>query len=229
MHYFIVLLLVLFVIFLFTLFVFCRDDFILFRKNVDMEKIFNLTFLVILIGLFFSRFLYVLLYFNPMYLHPLAFLLFPYFPGLSLAGGLLGGSFALMFLSRSKKYPEGRVFDLFMFAFIITLCIAEVAMFGISYGTTKRISLPFLAHAIVLFLIFLLSLRVFKNHSLKEGSVGLAIVVFLSMVYIGAAIAQKTGDMYKEVGSWILVTLFAIVFFLRQERVTAFFKFFGKK
>ncbi len=232
MQYFIFLLLFLFLFFLFMLFVFCRDDFVLFRKNVDMEKVFNLAFLVGGMGLFFSRIFYVILFFKPVYLNPLAFLLFPYFPGLSLPGGLLGGSLFLAFLLRGKKYPEGRLFDFFILACSLTIVFGQIILFAAWYVFTKQLLFNFLAEAMAIFLLFLLSYRVFKNHTLKEGSIGLAQVLFMSIVFIISAFFPKVTDMlffYKEVGIWGVVLLVSFVFYLRIESPFSFLKFLGKK
>jgi hypothetical protein len=232
MQYLIFLLLFLFLVFLFTLFALCRDDFVLFRKNIDMEKVFNLAFLIGLIGLFFSRLFYVVFYFKPVYLNPLAFSLFPYFPGLSLPGGLLGASLCLAFLLRGKKYPEGRLFDFFILAFSIALLLGQLILFVVLYFFTKQWNFILLVDAVLLFLVFLLVFRVFKNHGLKEGSTGLSLVLFISIGAMITAYVTKSANMisfYKEVALWIITLLTSLVFFLRQESPVSFFKFFGKK
>lgn len=220
-----VILLISLFIFLFTLFALSREDFVLFRRNVDMEKVFNIAFLTLGIGLFFARLVFVTLYFKPVYLNPLAFVLFPYFPGLSLAGGLLGASIGLAVLLRGKKYPEGRLFDFFILSFTVALLAGICLQLLTSYVATKQVVLPFIAELILGLIIFLLSLRVFKNHAMKEGSVGLVLVFFLSLIFIGAAFLQKSVDMIP----WVLVFLTSSVFFLRQERVSSFLKLLGKK
>ncbi|MBP9719006.1 MAG: prolipoprotein diacylglyceryl transferase [Candidatus Levybacteria bacterium] len=229
MQYFIFLLLVCFIIFLFTLFVLCRDDFVLFKKNVDMEKVFNVAFLVGLVGLFFSRVVYVILFFKPLFLHPLVFFLFPYFPGLSLPGGLLGGSLALLFFLKGKKYPEGRLFDFFILSATIAIIIGEIVMSIVLYVGTKQLAIAYIVDAVVLFLIFLFTFRVFKKHTLKEGGVGLFLMMLMSLLYIGTAFLQKFSDvslLYKEIGTWSVLFLLSFILFLRQE---SFFSFFAKK
>lgn len=220
-----VILLIALFIFLFTLFALSREDFVLFRRNVDMEKVFNIAFLTLGIGLFFARLVFVILYFKPVYLNPLAFVLFPYFPGLSLAGGLLGASIGLAVLLRGKKYPEGRLFDFFILAFTVALLSGTCLQLLTQYLATKVVEIALVVELILGIIIFLLSLRVFKAHSMKEGSVGLVLVFFLSLIFIGAAFLQKSVDMIP----WILVFLTSLVFFLRQERVSSFLKLLGKK
>jgi len=220
-----VILLISLFIFLFTLFALSREDFVLFRRNVDMEKVFNIAFLTLGIGLFFARLVFVMLYFKPVYLNPLAFMLFPYFPGLSLAGGLLGASIGLAVLLRGKKYPEGRLFDFFILSFTVAFLSGTCLQLLTQYIATKVVEIALVVELILGIIIFLLSLRVFKAHSMKEGSVGLVLVFFLSLIFIGAAFLQKSLDMVP----WILVFLTSLVFFLRQERVSSFLKLLGKK
>lgn len=220
-----VILLISLFIFLFTLFALSREDFVLFRRNVDMEKVFNIAFLTLGIGLFFARLVFVILYFKHVYLNPLAFLLFPYFPGLSLAGGLLGASIGLAVLLRGKKYPEGRLFDFFILSFSVALLSGLFLQLITTYIALKQVPLSIIGELILGCSIFLLSLRVFKNHAMKEGSVGLVLVFFLSLIFISVAFLQKPLDMVP----WILVFLTSLVFFLRQERVSSFLKLLGKK
>jgi hypothetical protein len=232
MQYFIFLLLFLFLVFLFTLFALCRDDFVLFRKNIDMEKVFNLAFIIGIVGLFFSRFFYVVFNFKPIFLNPLAFSLFPYFPGLSLPGGLLGASLCLAFLLRGKKYPEGRMFDFFILAFSIALLIGQLILFITLYFFTKQWNFVLLPDAVGVLLLFLASFRVFKNHGLKEGSVGLSLLLFISIgAIISAYFSQGSSliSFYKEIALWIIILLTSLVFFLKQESPLSFLKFLGKK
>lgn len=197
-----------------------------------MEKVFNLAFLTGLSGLFFSRLLYVILFFKPVFLNPLAFLLFPYFPGLSLGGGLLGGSLTLIFLLRGKKYPDGRLFDFFILAFSVSLMVGEIILFLVSYILTRQFSFFLPAEVLITLCIFGLAFRAIKQQLLKEGSVGLIVIMFLSLSYIGLTYIQKPHEMmllYKEIGTWAGIFLISFVFFLRQESFLSLFKLFGKK
>jgi len=63
-------------IFLFTLYCFVRDDYILFRKNISIERIFNIAFLLFGAFLVSARFFYVVFNFSPKFLNPLVFLVF---------------------------------------------------------------------------------------------------------------------------------------------------------
>lgn len=222
-----IILIISFIFFLFTLFVFSRDDYVLFRKNVDIEKVFNLAFLVIIAALFFSRLTYAILFFKPVFLNPLAFLLFPYFPGLSLPGGLLGGSIVLAILLRGKKYPEGRLFDFFILAVTVGLIVSEIPIFISSLLIKSSILLP---GATVLFhiLMLLILLHIFKKHAVKEGNIALITIMCLSIGFLITTFLGNSQNhifLYKEMGMWSLVFLISCIVFFRQNP----FMSFGKK
>src|ERR1035437_128302 len=102
-----IILLICFFIFLYLLYYLSRDDFVIVRKDISMERIFNLAFLTLIISLFFSRLFFVLEKMDPKLLNPLGFLAIPYFPGLSLIGGILGAGVIIFLYSRFRKLPTG--------------------------------------------------------------------------------------------------------------------------
>src|SRR3989344_2886665 len=110
MQFFIFVLVICLVLFLYRIYHLANDDYVLLTKNITLEDIFNAVFVCSLVSLLFSRFFYVFMNPNPVFLNPLGFLLFPYFPGLSLTGVLIGGILALFLYIRIKKFPLGRVF-----------------------------------------------------------------------------------------------------------------------
>lgn len=232
MPIFLLTFLVCFIVFLFALYALSHDDFILFRKNIDMEKVFNLAFVVAIVSLFFARLFFVFLYFKPVYLNPLAFVMFPYFPGLSLPGGLLGGSVALALLLRGKKYPEGRVFDLFLVAFLITLVVGLLSMFGVEYMTTKKISYELILQIIGSLVIFFFGYRASKSHEMQEGSIGLISIILLSLFFLFSffiAWPIQAVPFAKESSIWIFNFLLAGYFFFKQGSVGSFFRFLRGK
>ena len=227
MQYFIFLLIFCFFVFLFTLFGLSKDDFVLFRKNVDTEKIFNTAFMVGIWGLFCARLFFVILNFRPIYLNLLAFVLFPYFPGLSLPGGLLGGSILLIFLLKGKKYPEGRIFDFFIASFLGALCIGAIILFGIDFYFTKKIPLFIGFQAIISFVLFLIAFRATQNQSIKEGSNGLMSIILLSVFFIASLLVERPYvwiHIGKESSLWIVNLLVAFIFLLKQDSLFAFFR-----
>ncbi len=138
MEFFLEILIVCLLLFLYWIFVLAKDDFILLRKNVTLEHLFNLTFLTLIIGILYARVFYVLGHLNPKYLDPLVLILFPYFPGLSLAGSLIGGISFIAFRSIKRKIPFGRIFDIFSLSFFFVWPIGFLLTQAINFFMLKR-------------------------------------------------------------------------------------------
>jgi phosphatidylglycerol:prolipoprotein diacylglycerol transferase len=118
MIFFITNLFICFFIFLFCLYLLARDDFILLRKSITLEQIFNYAFISALIALLSGRIMYVFFHPSLQYLNPLIFLIFIYFPGISVVGAIIGVIIFLFFISRKKKVPRGRIYDVFSLSFL---------------------------------------------------------------------------------------------------------------
>ena len=104
MGFILIVLLISFVFFLFRLYHVAKDDVVLVKKNVSLDKIFDAAVFCALVGLLFSRIFYVIFNPDPAFLHPLVFLIIPYFPGLSLLGGVIGGIlFAIVMIKALMK------------------------------------------------------------------------------------------------------------------------------
>ncbi|HSX40659.1 MAG TPA: prolipoprotein diacylglyceryl transferase family protein, partial [Candidatus Saccharimonadales bacterium] len=186
MHFFILVLLFCFLIFLFCLFEISREDFVFLRKSVTTERLFNLAFLTMLVGLFCARVAYVLFHPSTTFLNPLAFLLFPYFPGLSLSGGIVGVAGFMYLYGGIKKLPVGRVSDFFSLCFLSALPFGSLLFFVLSGGKQNLIlaGVTFFVY-LLLFLIFLFQLLpIHRLSKMKEGrmsflSLTLALLVAL--------------------------------------------------
>ena len=64
------------VIFLFTLYVLSKEDFVLLRKNISEAALFDVFFIVVLVAILFSRIFYVGFQFDVSYLNPVIFFLY---------------------------------------------------------------------------------------------------------------------------------------------------------
>lgn len=174
MHFFIFVLLVCFLIFLYCVHVLTDDDFVFLRKNVDMEKIFNIVFSGVMVSFFTSRLFYGLFYSKDILLNPLAFLLFPYFPGLSLLGAVVGTGIYLAWLKTRKGnlLPIARIADFFSIAFLISLPIGFIGfMMFLEHIDIVRSGIQALVYFIlsVVFLKFFLPRLL--NKEFKEGTI----------------------------------------------------------
>ncbi len=173
------ILIICFCIFLYCVFVFAREDFILLRKNVSLEHMFSMSFLTFLVGLFFARLFFVIGNFSSHYLNLLVFLVFIYFPGLSFAGGVLGGLGFLWLFTKRKKMPFGRIFDIFALSFLFAIYVGNLSVFIVDI-LFKKVLFVYLGLSVILLLLFMLLTYWFsKSKFHQDGSCGYLISLFL--------------------------------------------------
>ncbi|MFH1186977.1 MAG: prolipoprotein diacylglyceryl transferase family protein [Candidatus Levyibacteriota bacterium] len=184
MQFFILILLVCLLVFLYIIYFLSKDDLIIIRKNVAMEFLFNTVFLTAFSSLFFSRLLYVLIHPRPVFHTMLGFLLFPYFPGLSLAGAIIGGLLFLYPYLKNKEMPYGRIMDFFSLGMLAALSVGYLGVIILSEVSARLLAL-FTLYLIgsISMLKFLFPL--FLRGRIRDGSLALiliALVSFFSMV-----------------------------------------------
>lgn len=181
MHFFIIVLVFCLFVFLFCLHYTAREDFFLLRKNVTMEKLFNLAFLLSGLMLFGSRFFYVLFHFSKTFFNPFVFFLFPYFPGLSFGGAVLVGVIFFWYIARLRKMPLGKVFDFFMLSFLAALPVGFFGLFLLEgHQQFRVIHLIMSIGYVALFVIFLKFLLP-KAAKLQDGTLGISAFFVISL------------------------------------------------
>lgn len=174
-----------FIIFLLSLYLLSREDFVFLRRNVSTEQLFDIAFLDGLVALFLARIIYVAFHFTFAYFNPLVFFLVPYFPGLGISGVILGSFFFLLWISRNKKIPTGHLLDVFSVSFFYGL---SAALFG--YGILSLVSKHYMLAAIdIVWGIISLSLSILFGSILmksvwKDGSMSTVIVICISLVLL---------------------------------------------
>lgn len=224
MQFFIVVLLICLFVFLYCVYLLSQDDFIFLRKDVTMEKLFNIVFLGSLSSLFFARLFYGLFEAKSVLSNPFVFLLFPYFPGLSIIGSVLGIVVFFGILKRWKKdLPLGRMSDFFSIAFLVTLPIGIVGYFMFSEaGFTIQRALGLSIAYIVLFILFLRFLlpQLLKD-KIKEGTIALLFLISFSLVNLISNAFPKINiqDFFKNFENLILLAAFigSLVLLIKQE------------
>lgn len=192
MHLLIIILAVSLIVFLFCLHVLAKEDLIFVRKNITMEILFNVAFFTIGVGLLSARLVYVIEHFSLGFLNPLVFFLFPYFPGLSLAGGV-GGAMLFTLIYKAKKYPIGRIFDFFSMAFLAALPVGFFGQ-GLLMGMRDRFSGIFMPIIFLITLIFFVKVLLPLNTrgELEDGSLGfLSVIVFSLTTLISLGVRAK--------------------------------------
>lgn len=211
MHFYIFVLLIGFTAFLFTLFMLSHDDFVFIRKNLSMERVFNFAFLAALVALFSSRLLYVIDNPSPAFSSILGFIVFPYYPGLSVIGGVLGGLLSTLVIYRGKDMPIGRILDFFAFSF---LTAAPIGLIGMLILLKGRIDYMYFGIQIIGYIIFLIfSYFFFLKRQIKavnDGKFCSLFLIFFSVIYMIIKFVHLKSAALNTPDFWLLVVLFII-------------------
>lgn len=217
--------------FLFCLYGLSKDDSLLLRKNISLDHIFNLALVEVSAGLFFARLFYVLFNFDPFFLNLLTFLLFPYFPGLSLTGAVLGGSISVYLIGKLSKTPTWHLFDFFSLSFLAAITTG-IFMNVISNLVLRKTSFI----EIIIFLIYVFALALFlkllQKGEVGDGSTGFLFLIFFSLTSLLQGIL--TNIIYKTNGFWLfldkedflLIVIFLVssIVFIKKENLLLKFK-----
>ncbi len=225
MEFFLLFLVIGFVIFLFCLYVIGRDDIVFIRKNVSLEHLFNIVFLCVLSGLIGARLIYAFFSFNKAFLSPFVFLLFPYFPGLSLIGGVSGAALFIFFFTRRKKIPTGRVFDYLALALLAALPFGYIGMLFLEENLDlfENIYLPFIYMLLFLFFLKFLYPRVLRSE-IKSGTLGMFFLLTFSFISLVIGIKSRKNDVLFLLSVEDILAFFlfvaSIVILIRQEMIS---------
>ena len=225
MHFFIFVILICFLIFLFCLYLLVNDDFVLLRKDISTEKVFNMAFAASLFALIGSRVLFVALNPSSRFLNPLVFLAFPYFPGLSLVGGLLGGMIGLILLTkRDSKIPAARLFDFFSISFLSPMSLGFLGYFLLS--KSKFFSYQSVSSIIIYLALFIVFIKYLLPNLLssrfKEGTVGLIFLISFSAIsLLENFIGEVGGKIYFTFEDFILLVMLvaSLAFLIKHEKL----------
>ncbi len=214
-----------FFIFLFVLYVLSKDDFTFMRKNLSLERFFDMVFVATAVGLLFSRSVYVFLHPSGGYLNPLVFLLVWYFPGLSLSGFLLGGVVTVYLIAVRAKFPIGRLFDILalgcLFAFASYSFLEAVFLFLSRQLFVSAVSLGI---GILALAGYTIMQKISVRTSWRDGLLSLIIIFsisLLSLLFQTAAISFKHVPLEVYIFLMLLVILgvgYAMQFLRRTKR-----------
>ena len=227
MQFLIFVLLICLFVFLYCIYLLANDDFVFLRRDLTMERLFNIIFLGSLSSLFFARLFYGLFHTNNILFNPFVFLLFPYFPGLSLLGGALGIGISFLFLANNKKnqLPLERLSDFSSVAFLISLPIGILGFFMLSEDGFSVIKAGSLAVTyLILFVLFLrFLLPKLLNGILKEGTITLIFLICFSIInlisHISANFNFKNYLFNLENIILFLIFLVSLVLLTIQEKL----------
>lgn len=236
MQFFIFVLLICLFVFLYCVYILANDDFIFLRRDVTMEKLFNMVFLGGIIALFVSRLFYGFSHVQLIFKNPFTFLLIPYIPGLSLLGGVVGVEIYLLSLMRHQdnSLPLGRISDFFSIAFLISLPIGFVGNLLFSLGNVEIIKIGAQAVAyLILFIIFLkLFLPQLLNGKFKEGRITFIFLTCFSAISLvsNALLKIKILDYFTNFENIIFILIFflSLLIFIKYDSLLLKIKEFRK-
>lgn len=183
MQFFFIVIIICFIIFLFSLYSYSHDDFILLRKDVSTENVFNYAFFGGVISLIFARIFYVLSNPDPAFLNPLVFLIFPYFPGLSFLGAVFGGCLFFLILLRRKKIPVARVLDFFSLSFLASMPVGFIGYSILSGDRSYFLISQFFFYLLLSLVFVFIFIPRFKTDR-KDGVLGLIFLISVSLNYL---------------------------------------------
>lgn len=223
MSFLFVVLIFCFFVFLYIVYLLSHDDFVILRSNASMEKIFNAVFLSTFFALFFSRLVFVLLNPKGIFMSPLGFLLFPYFPGLSLIGGLLGGFLISLFILKSWNLPIGRMMDFLSIGFLVSFPLGFLGSFLISHLKLESNFIFSIAlYSILLFTFVKFILPLSLGGKLKDGSLSFLFILSFSLAHFLSNVVNTFGKVIltsENIISILSFLIFVVIFIQREKLI----------
>jgi prolipoprotein diacylglyceryltransferase len=182
-------------IFLFCFYTYAKDDHYFIRKGITLEQLFNSLFVSIFCSILFGRLAYVLFHPSVKYFSPLVFLLIPYFPGISMTGGVIGLFVSMFIQARRRKIHAGRILDYISLAGLISIPIGLFINF-LFQGRKDMMQGVYIPIAYIVFFIIYQRLLFprFSRGALKEGSMSSFFLIIFSLL----ALLQDVIMLYRK-------------------------------
>jgi|SRR5581483_3019290 len=199
--------------YLFCLFVLSKEDFVLFRKNISLERVFNLALLSSLVGLLFARIFYVVFNFAHGFLNPLVFFLFPYFPGLSIPAGVLAGALFVILFTNKSKLPTQRLFDFLSLSFLASFLIRLLISMVIS-----KLFVTYIFLILLFVVIFSLLIYFFIRAKLLDASIGYLSLITFSVFYYIIQLTRHSAFLSEDI-LLLGIFLFSLYTIFKQEKL----------
>lgn len=184
---------------LYSLYKLSKDDYVFIRRNISLEHMFDIAFIVMWISLLFARVVYFIY-------HPIVdanlFIVFfsPGEGGFSLIGAIIGGILGLYLLGKYKKVPLGRLFDFFTLSLLIALPVGFlgsavlVRQYQLALGIINTVTYLILTICFMKFLYPKL-----LNRTMKEGSISIFFLLFFSLISFATSLIDVTKGIQFQV------------------------------
>lgn len=208
-------------IFFYSLYNLVKDDYILIRKNITIEAIFDIAFICSAATILFSRVFFFIS--HTLTSKNVLLLFFSRAGGLSLMGAIVGGTFCLYFLSKYRKIPLGRLFDFFILALVVSLPFGFLGYTLIFFKTSFIFGL---VNAVLYVFLWVLFFRVlypkFMNRTLREGTISLLFFIIFSVsFFLTHSISSKLSILQVITFENVLAVVILLVscgLFIKQEQ-----------
>lgn len=191
-------------IFLFTLYVLAKNDFVILRQNIPISGVFDKIFIAGIFIFLLSRIFFIIESGNFGFFNIFKFLYFFRYPGFSVLGAFLALVFLIPLLFRGKKNTL-RILDIFLLSFFSFSLITLVTL--IHYNLLVTVIL-----FIVSIMYFLSLLRVHKDFLAKDGSVTLLILMYIALQTIILEYFVHKKTLMLNLAQWEGVAIFFICF-----------------
>lgn len=200
---------------LFLLYILVRHDFVLARKSLLLQEIFDTTFIAYLAFFVTGRLTHVLGEGRFDLFNVLKFFYILKFPGMLFIGGLLGFGSVVYFVFLKKKILL-RIFDIY--------CLSMYPLFLYTLASSYYAGY-FLYFNVLIFLLSCIFLGIgiysYKNYTLKDGSVTLLFICLVSIFTIVSQFSMKERIVFSfftvSQTAAIAIFLFSSVLLLLHE------------
>lgn len=161
-------------IYLFIFYNLSRDNFYFIRKGINMEQLYNVLFLGILVTILSAKFFYLVFNFIDHNLgtnqpHVLSEL-----HGFSVFGVLTGFYMSYLFLTQRRKISRLRFLDIAALAFLAALPLISIGLFNNIY--------LLIMNSVLLLFFLLILMKKYNNGRLKTGSLSLIFLIMVSLI-----------------------------------------------
>jgi len=215
-------LLICFFLFLYIIYYLSKDDFVLTRKDIPVAKVFSMVFLTAIISLFCARLIFAFAYPTSLLLNPLGFLAIYRYGGLSLVGALISAEIFIYAYAQYQKMPAGKIFDLFILAFVGVFPVGLIGNFILNFGKVGLFANILFIFSILLLLLFGKVIYPFSaKGEIKDGSLGFIFMAIFSFSYFLTKLFLNLKDFsfLNPENVLLLVMLFSSLFLLLNQEV----------
>lgn len=176
---------------MFTLYILVRHDFVLARKSLLLQEIFDTTIFAYISFLFFGRLTFILGEEKFSYFQVIKFFHLIRFPGILFLGGIAGFGLIIYLIFRKKKILA-RIFDIYSLSLYPIFILALIRSIHAGY---------FLYFNVLIFLLSVIFLGIgiysYKNYTLKDGTVAYLFTCLVAIFTIVAEFAQENRPIFS--------------------------------